>query len=297
MDGLQGVSGRKTGREASPSLDLPAPSVLTYHLLLLLRCEMPLVPFLEPIESRFDMKKVSPWLEENWTLSIYISAVYVALVFLGKQWMRDRPAYSLRRPLAMWNTGLMVFSVLGFLTLFPPLAHSVLQNGFLHSVCHDSLFSSPQTALWGTLFLFSKPLEFGDTFFIILRKTPLNFLHWYHHISVFIYSAYGITPFNALSNWFGAANLLVHSVMYSYYTLKATGFHIPRAVAQSVTVLQLVQFVLGLTVITSGLLQKNSGVECEGIYRLFYAGVALYMSYLVLFLNFFYQRYVRRIKN
>ena len=259
---------------------------------------MSLVPFLEPIESRFDMKKVSPWLEENWTLSIYISAVYVALVFLGKRWMRDRPAYSLRRPLAMWNTGLMVFSVLGFLALFPPVARSVIQNGFLHSVCHDNLFStSPQTALWGTLFLFSKPLEFGDTFFIILRKTPLNFLHWYHHISVFIYSAYGITPFNALSNWFGAANLLVHSVMYSYYTLKATGFHIPRAVAQSVTVLQLVQFVLGLTVIASGLVQKNSGVECEGIYRLFYAGVALYMSYLVLFLNFFYQRYVRRVKN
>ena len=288
---------KQAEKPAPPSISLLPPSSRITCYILLLRCEMPLVLFLEPIESRFDTKKVSAWLEENWTLSIYISAVYVALVFLGKRWMRDRPAYSLRRPLAMWNTGLMVFSVLGFLTVFPPIARSVLQNGFLHSVCHDSLFSSPQTALWGTLFLFSKPLEFGDTFFIILRKTPLNFLHWYHHISVFIYSAYGITPFSGLSNWFGAANVLVHSVMYSYYTLKATGFHIPRAVAQSVTVLQLVQFVLGLTVITSGLLQKNSGVECEGSYRLFYAGVALYMSYLVLFLNFFYQRYVRRIKN
>lgn len=30
--------------------------------------------------------------------------------------------------------------------------------------------------------------EFGDTVFIVLRKRPLLFLHWYHHVTVLVYT-------------------------------------------------------------------------------------------------------------
>ena len=38
--------------------------------------------------------------------------------------------------------------------------------------------------------IFSKLPELGDTIFIVLRKQRLIFLHWYHHITVFVYCWY-----------------------------------------------------------------------------------------------------------
>ena len=257
-------------------------------------CRMSAISLLEPIEGRFEWAKAHVWLEKNWVLSVYCSAVYVALVFLGRRWMRDKPAYFLRRPLAMWDTGLAAFSILGFLTLAPNLAQNVRENGFAYSACNDCMFAHPPRALWGMLFLFSKLVEFGDTFFVVLRKTPLNVLHWYHHVSVFVYSAYGITPVNALSNWFATANLFVHSIMYTYYALKASGLRVPSVVAQLITILQLAQFVLGLTVLAVAYVHKSSGAPCDAWDGVLYAGIIISSSYFTLFSNFFYQRYINK---
>ena len=259
--------------------------------------KMSVIPFLEPIESRFVWKKAEPWLSEEYgKISIYLCTVYLILVFLGERWMRDKPAFSLRRPLTMWNTGLAVFSTVGFLTEIIPLARDALDNGFRHSVCNDWVHHNPENAhvaLWSLLFLLSKTVELGDTAFVVLRKTPLNFLHWYHHVTVLVYGAYFSGPSPALSNWFTTANCFVHSIMYSYYMLKSAGFKVPQAVAQVITSLQLAQFVLGLVGILTAYIQKSSGVECDPSYSFLNAGLAIYGSYFVLFLNFFYQRYLR----
>ena len=254
---------------------------------------MSLISLLEPIESRFEWNKVQLWFKHNWFLSVYSSAVYVILIFLGKRWMRDKPAYSLRRPLTMWNSGLAAFSVMGLLKVAPPLIRNVRENGFMVSVCRDCEFSNPSTALWGTLFFLSKQVEFGDTFFVVLRKTPLNFIHWYHHITVLVYASYGIVHISAVANWFAAANFLVHSVMYTYYALKASGLRIPTSVSQIITTLQLVQFVLGLTVLVAACIHRSNGGMCDATDGLLAIGLTVYSSYVVLFLNFFYQRYIK----
>ena len=253
---------------------------------------MSIIPQLDPIESRFEWEKAHEWLRGHWHLSVYCSAVYVALVFLGKRWMRDKPAYSLRRPLAMWNAGLALFSLLGFLTIGPPLLRSWKKNGFAFTTCNDIMYVDTSRALWGFLFVLSKLVEFGDTLFIVLRRTPLSFLHWYHHITVFTYCAYNVAQKDPTGDWFGAVNYFVHTVMYSYYLLKASAFKVPAMVAQSITVLQLAQFGLGLVVLAISYREKASGVACDVHYDVLYAGLAMYSSYLVLFANFFYRKYI-----
>ena len=260
---------------------------------------MSLIPFLAPVERRFDWEKTTPWLQNgSWISAVILCTVYVALVFLGKRWMRDKPAFRLRRPLAMWNTGLAVFSILGFLTVFSALVEDTSERSFHLSVCDMKIFHKPgseSVKLWAFLYLLSKTVELGDTMFVILRKTPLNFLHWYHHITVYIYSAWFFgerSGMCGLALWFGIANYFVHSVMYSYYTLKAAGVRLPRAVSQAITLLQLAQFVFAVITTIYAYVQKSNGVACDASYNFLHFGLAMYASYFVLFLNFFCQRYV-----
>ena len=49
-------------------------------------------------------------------------------------------------------------------------------------------FQCRNQSLWRLI----KIIEFGDTLFVVLRKKPLQFIHWYHHITVCIYSFYPI---------------------------------------------------------------------------------------------------------
>lgn len=89
----------------------------------------------------------------------------------------------------------------------------------------------------------SKMVEFGDTFFIILRKKPLIFLHWWHHITVL--NAVWLTSFHwdPVGRWFGIVNLGVHALMYSYYALKSVNIYVPRKFAMFLTALQIGQMV------------------------------------------------------
>lgn len=42
-------------------------------------------------------------------------------------------------------------------------------------------------------------MELGDTLFIVLRKRPLIFLHYYHHVAVLIYTVHSGLPTIPLS--------------------------------------------------------------------------------------------------
>ena len=251
------------------------------------------IPLLDLVEERFDSEKSQRWMQENFSLTWYVIVLYLTSIFLGRRWMRDRKPFSLRRALTMWSAGLAAFSIIGFLRLYAMMRDGVLELGFVHSTCNRNLFFTGRGAFWGLLFVLSKVVELGDTLFIVLRKTPLNFLHWYHHVTVFAYTVYSVSYMDPAVEWFGMANLLVHSAMYTYYVFKAAGLRVPRAVAQSITVLQLAQFWIGLAVLCAIYLQKKAEEPCASRDDVMWWGFVMYASYLVLFSNFFYQRYIR----
>ncbi|EDS38690.1 elongase [Culex quinquefasciatus] len=150
------------------------------------------------------------------------------------------------------------------------------------------------SGFWTWLFVLSKLPELGDTVFIVLRKQPLIFLHWYHHITVLMYSWFSYTEYTASARWFIVMNYCVHSVMYSYYALRALNFKPPRSIAMLITTLQLTQMVVGcaINIWAHGFLQTAGKGSCNISEMNIKLSIAMYFSYFVLFARFFYKTYL-----
>ena len=234
------------------------------------------------------------WLVGYWPgLPMSFSAAYLLVVFSSRQWMKDAAPIKPKIPLIAWNTGLAVFSIIAFVQFAPSALLSELRNGgFVHSVCLVKPFSTPTLTLWSTLFVVSKIVEFGDTLFLTLRKAPLTFLHVWHHLTVAVYAWFGGVDRSSQIHWFIAMNLAVHSIMYTYFMLKGFGINIPSFIAQVITSLQLGQFAMSLLCIVVAGLSLRFGEECYTTKEMVAFGSVIYGSYFLLFLNFFYHRYI-----
>ena len=73
--------------------------------------------------------------------------------------------------------------------------------------------------------------------------------------------------------------------------IQAMKFNVPRPVAVCVTCLQIVQMAIGLAVATGVATIKSRGGSCNQSYGNVVLTLAMYISYLVLFLHFFYRAY------
>ena len=154
--------------------------------------------------------------------------------------MKNKKAFDLRRALVLWSGTLATFSVIGAINTVPERLDVIGSYGWKYSVCIKINYIGP-ASYWGSLFVLSKVYELGDTFFIVLRKQKLTFLHWYHHVTVLLYSWYSASQLQVLCRYFMVMNYSVHAVMYSYYTLRALKIRIPRAGAMCVTIMQILQ--------------------------------------------------------
>ena len=253
------------------------------------------VPIITHIESKFDSTRAVKWLFEHYYVYFISAIVYLVLIYVGTKWMENRPPYKLQRPLLMWNTGLAVFSFLGSLSLIPQLFHGIGKHGFYFMACKANDLSDPHVSLWLTLLVISKVFELFDTAFIILRKRPLPFLHWYHHITVMLFSWYSLSHSSPSVFHYGAAiNYGVHTIMYSYYAARSGGFYVLLQIAQFITVAQILQMFAAMFVAISTFnIIDIQGLDCEADSMVVYVSMAVYGSYLILFLLFFYKRYLK----
>ena len=193
----------------------------------------------------------------------------------------------------MWNVGLAAFSIIGAVSFVYERALVSIREGFLRTVCVTEAFSNPSLHLWVWLFSLSKILELGDTAFVVLRKSPLNFLHWYHHVTVLILSWFAFTVDTAVSIWFGCINFCVHSLMYSYYAVKASGRSVPESIALFITILQISQMFFGFASNVLAHMQFSRGEKCSYNGTLVCMALFIYGSYTLLFIDFFYKKYCR----
>lgn len=116
--------------------------------------------------------------------------------------MANRKPFKLRKALFLWNFALAAFSITGSIRFLPEIIHTLKNFGFHQSVCSISFVQNNRvTAFWTFLFSLSKLPELFDTMFIILRKQKLMFLHWYHHITVFIMAWYSFGFYYSPGRW------------------------------------------------------------------------------------------------
>ncbi|KAK9296091.1 hypothetical protein QLX08_009801 [Tetragonisca angustula] len=245
-------------------------------------------------EETYFYPDTQAWITNNFPYSFYCCGIYVILIFGGKYYMSNRPKFNLRGLLALWSGLLATFSIIGFSRTAPELFHVLEQHGFYHSVCTPSnLLQDRVSGFWTWMFVLSKIPEFIDTIFIVLRKQPLIFLHWYHHLSVVLYSWFSYAETTGSTRWYTVMNYVVHSIMYSYYTLKAMRYKLPKNLTVMVTTLQIVQMMMGCTVtIAAYYYQKSGHLECYTTQTNFILAFLMYFSYMILFARLFCKNYL-----
>jgi hypothetical protein len=246
-----------------------------------------------PFEKEFRPETAVSFAADNWPLAIGIVSAYLIFITAGSKLMDSMKPFNLRIPLAGWNAFLCLFSFLGMCRTMPYLLASVISQPYDETVCTlpTKSWGVGATGFWVMLFIFSKIPELIDTVFIVLRKKPLIFLHWYHHVTVllFCWSAYSTMAGSGL--YFVAMNYSVHALMYGYYCLQALGVCPKSFPAILITMSQILQMFVGTGVCISCWYYKYSGKVCANETSNLIAGALMYGSYLYLFMDFAVRRY------
>jgi len=135
-------------------------------------------------------------------------------------------------------------------------------------------------------FCLSKIPELFDTVFIILRKKPLKFLQYYHHIVTMWFCWVAWARKLESGGAFAVMNLFVHSIMYTYYMCSAFNIRWPNWARKLITSSQLIQMLFGVIFVTIPLLQ------CPNDPPVLYFGLIMYITYFILFAQLYYDMYM-----
>ncbi|CAG7713198.1 unnamed protein product [Allacma fusca] len=224
---------------------------------------------------------------------MYLSiGIYLFLVYFGQKWMKNRPAYVLKYPLFFWNAGLAIFSIISTIRGTPEILYTLSSpEGTYKTICVGTPHNYA-TSFWAYLFVLSKLVEFGDTAFIVLRKQKLITLHWFHHVTTLLLTWLAMEHYDALGRVF-VINTFIHSIMYSYYALKALKVKIPKRFAKSLTTLQIIQMFMVIYINFSSVYFMAMGRPCKRNINVVYLSGIIIPIFAYLFIQFFRKTYLR----
>ena len=265
--------------------------------------------FVLPFEDSFNYHAYIKWHVQHWTIVNYTIIGYLILIFGGQYFMRSRQPFNLRTALFWWNFLLAIFSIWGAVRTLPELYYTLKNKGVHHAICRYPHMEGAY-GFWGSLYIASKFIELGqyefslwpsinnnivisgDTAFIVLRKQKLIFLHWYHHVTVLFGVCFTNVRTLSTLRWYVTANYTVHSVMYSYFAIRALGYKIPKFIMIMITSLQIFQMAIGVYTTSYAGYQNYIGKSCH-VHPVNVAFVlGCYGSYFILFTNFFVRTYI-----
>ncbi|KAI6184365.1 Elongation of very long chain fatty acids protein [Aphelenchoides bicaudatus] len=245
------------------------------------------------LEKPFTYEKGIKYSESVQYGAFWLSMVYVVIIFGIKFIMRDRKPLNIKLPLQIWNLWLALFSILGSIVTTVALYQEISKHGLVSSYTRCQDFFEGFSGLWTFWFCMSKMAELGDTIFIVLRKRPLIFLHWYHHVATLNYGIWSYNEKTAYNTWIVWLNFSVHAFMYTYYFLSACSIRSPAWVSRLITTSQITQFLITLVILFHAGYLKLVGYNVDTTWPVYLYCLAMELSYVALFGNFFYQSYVK----
>jgi len=244
-------------------------------------------------------KWVHSMFNKYWHFSFAFVLFYIISIFGIRAFMASRRPFVLKKSLIVWNLLLAIFSVLGTWRFGQEFLFAVRNRSFQDTICL-SLSPEGPAGFWGFCFALSKVFELADTVFIVLRKKPLIFLHWYHHATVLIYTWHAAKELTAAGRWFVFMNYFVHSIMYTYYTLASAGFKLPKKLSMTVTSLQTLQMLIGVFItlrIVHLKFSVGNDLVCQQSNENLWLTFVIYLTFAMLFINFFYKAYISKRKS
>jgi len=239
----------------------------------------------KPQESR-DAMLAMPEVPLMWV------GAYVLFVFGGQLAMKNQHPFATQQFVRVWNLILAVFSITGLALTFPYFSKTMTSFSLYEQLCTDAtrqpLFYG-QHGFWLLAFILSKIPELFDTFWLVLGKKPVIFLHWYHHVTVLLYCWHSWLTQIPAGTFFMAMNYSVHSVMYSYYFLMTfSQMRFLRSWATFITLTQISQMVVGFAIAaTGGYFLYVDGRPCNWDKANNAYCAAMYFTYFLLFFRLF----------
>jgi len=262
---------------------------------------MDLIKQFNDYQNNFTHDYVRQWTVEHTEVPVFAITIYLVIVFQGR--------YVIKKPIpvkslwTLWNLLLSIFSFFGMIHTLPHLYSNLMKNGFVATVCSDSLwFVDGPNGYWTFLFIYSKFPELIDTVFLVLQNKKPIFLHWFHHITVLLFCWHSYAFLASTGFWFCVMNYFVHTIMYFYYFLMSTSWQAAkkmcRKIAPLITTLQISQMVLGIVVTVTAAIEKfHYGNVCHANDSNIKLGLGMYVSYLILFVVLFYDKFVSKPSN
>ena len=170
-------------------------------------------PFFTEFECETEIAHYQRWASARPSLPILAVVLYLVSIYAGQNYMKTRKPFSLKWPLFAWNSALALFSYACVARGLVEVSIVVRTHGFTGSMCLAR--TDNVSGFWVYLFTMSKFAELGDTFFLVARKRNVMFLHWYHHVTVLLFTWHAFVTNSATGRYFILMNVIVHSVRCS----------------------------------------------------------------------------------
>ena len=152
---------------------------------------------------------------------LLLASLYLPSIYYGQLYMKDKE-FKIKHSLFLWNIFMSFASFLGFYLI-------IVDQIQTDSVYYSKSFCDPPLILGKTqanvqlvcyIFCYTKFLEWIDTFFLVIKKRKIIFLHWFHHLTTMLYCLHAVnysSYYDISGIGFCTINLFVHAVMYFYY--------------------------------------------------------------------------------